>query len=257
MTAELTKATENVNTVSNIKTITTMCTKDLKKRLAKEERDLKSLINKRMNDTIINAQREIIAQLQQDIAQVESKKLASTVALNDDVITFRLAKDGKEVSKKIALVKNNRVINSKKVDEFIAVLHCPLLVCACNEVLEAGGVGGVAGDGNVNALSLHDCNAFENVVRAVALHLCLLTVGVRCFADYVELAGVEVILRLHISEAVDAGNDHGGILAEAVEDNAKGLFANLVCRTRDADCAFSGCERLMAGKESKALCFVL
>ena len=138
-----------------------------------------------------------------------------------------------------------------------AVLHCPLLVCACNEVLEAGGVGGVAGDGNVNALSLHDCNAFENVVRAVALHLCLLTVGVRCFADYVELAGVEVILRLHISEAVDAGNDHGGILAEAVEDNAKGLFANLVCRTRDADCAFSGCERLMAGKESKALCFVL
>lgn len=79
MTAELTKVTENVNTVFNIKTIVTMCTKDLKKRLAKEERNLKSLINKRMNDTIINAQREIIAQLQQEIAQVESKKLASTV----------------------------------------------------------------------------------------------------------------------------------------------------------------------------------
>ncbi|WP_270590068.1 hypothetical protein [Bacteroides uniformis] len=75
-----------------------------------------------MNDTIINAQREIIAQLQQEIAQVESKKLASTVALKDDVITFRLAKDGKEMSKKIALVKNNRVINSKKVDEFIAII---------------------------------------------------------------------------------------------------------------------------------------
>ena len=98
------KAIENVNTVANIKTMATMCTKDLKKRLAKEERDLKSLINKRMNDTIINAQREIIAQLQQEIAQVESKKLASTVALKDDVITFRLAKDGKEVSKKIASV---------------------------------------------------------------------------------------------------------------------------------------------------------
>lgn len=145
MRAELTKATENVNTVSNIKTITTMCTKDLKKRLAKEERDLKSLINKRMNDTIINAQREIIAQLQQDIAQAESKKLASTVALNDDVITFRLAKDGKEVSKKIALVKNNRVINSKKVDEFIAIIDngkyeeaYPIIVAEAKALIEAG-----------------------------------------------------------------------------------------------------------------------
>ena len=54
MTTELIKVTEKVNTVSNIKTMATMCTKDLKKRLVKEERDLKSLINKRMNDTIIN-----------------------------------------------------------------------------------------------------------------------------------------------------------------------------------------------------------
>ena len=136
------KAIENVNTVANIKTMATMCTKDLKKRLAKEERDLKSLINKRMNDTIINAQREIIAQLQQEIAQVESKKLASTVALKDDVITFRLAKDGKEVSKKIALVKNNRVINSKKVDEFIAIIDngkyeeaYPIIVADAKELI--------------------------------------------------------------------------------------------------------------------------
>ena len=139
------KAIENVNTVANIKTMATMCTKDLKKRLAKEERDLKSLINKRMNDTIINAQREIIAQLQQEIAQVESKKLASTVALKDDVITFRLAKDGKEVSKKIALVKNNRVINSKKVDEFIAIIDngkyeeaYPIIVAEAKALIEAG-----------------------------------------------------------------------------------------------------------------------
>ena len=145
MTTELIKVTEKVNTVANIKTMATMCTKDLKKRLAKEERDLKSLINKRMNDTIINAQREIIAQLQQEIAQVESKKLASTVALKDDVITFRLAKDGKEVSKKIALVKNNRVINSKKVDEFIAIIDngkyeeaYPIIVAEAKALIEAG-----------------------------------------------------------------------------------------------------------------------
>ena len=145
MATEFIKVTEKVNKVSNIKTMATMCTKDLKKRLAKEERYLKSLINKRMNDTIINAQREIIAQLQQEIAQVESKKLASTVALKDDVITFRLAKDGKEMSKKIALVKNNRVINSKKVDEFIAIIDngkyeeaYPIIVAEAKALIEAG-----------------------------------------------------------------------------------------------------------------------
>ena len=33
-----------------------------------------------------------------------------------------------------------------------AILHAFLLVGACNRMLEAGGVGGVTGDGNVNAL---------------------------------------------------------------------------------------------------------
>ena len=94
MASESIKVTEKVNKVSNIKTMATMSTKDLKKLLAKEERDLKSLISKKMNDTIINAQQGIITQLQQEIAQAESKKQASTVALKDDAITFRLAKDG-------------------------------------------------------------------------------------------------------------------------------------------------------------------
>ena len=145
MNPNLLKVIENVHTVANIKTMATMCTKDLKKRLAKEEKDLKSLISKRMNDTIINAQQEIIAQLQQVIAQVESKKQASTVALKDDVITFRLAKDDKEVSKKIAFVRHNRVINSKKVDEFIAIIDngkyeeaYPIIVAEAKALIEAG-----------------------------------------------------------------------------------------------------------------------
>ena len=143
MTTELIK-TEKVNTVAN-KAMATMCTKELKKRLAKEERDLKSLISKKMNDTIINAQQEIIAQLQQEIVQAESKKQASTVALKDDAITFRLAKDGKLVSKKIALVEHNRVINSKKVDKFIAIIDngkyeeaYPIIVVEAKALIEAG-----------------------------------------------------------------------------------------------------------------------
>lgn len=145
MSKESIKITEKVNTVSNIKTMTTMSTKDLKKLLAKEERDLKSLISKKMNDTIINAQQGIIAQLQQEIAQAESKKQASTVALKDDAITFRLAKDSKEVLKKIALVEHNRVIDSKKVDEFIAIIDngkyeeaYPIIVVEAKALIEAG-----------------------------------------------------------------------------------------------------------------------
>ena len=46
----------------------------------------------------------------------------------------------------------------------LAVLDGPLLVGAGHQVLEAGGVGGVTGDGNLNTLHLHDGNAFQNVV---------------------------------------------------------------------------------------------
>ena len=45
-----------------------------------------------------------------------------------------------------------------------------------NQMLETGGVGGVTGDGNLNTLSLHDSNAFQNVVGAVALNSSALAV---------------------------------------------------------------------------------
>ena len=63
-----------------------------------------------------------------------------------------------------------------------AVLNAPLLVGACNGMLEAGRVGGVAGDGNADLLKLHDGNALGNVVRAVALNGCARTLGVCGFS---------------------------------------------------------------------------
>src|SRR5699024_9672851 len=70
----------------------------------------------------------------------------------------------------------------------LAVLQSPLLVGACNQVLEAGGVGGVTGDGNVNTLVLHDGNAFQNVVSAVALNSSALAVGESLGLDNLQLA---------------------------------------------------------------------
>ena len=61
----------------------------------------------------------------------------------------------------------------------LAILDSPLLVGTGNQVLETGGVGGVTGDGNLNTLSLHDSNAFQNVVGAVALNSSALAVRVR------------------------------------------------------------------------------
>ncbi len=60
---------------------------------------------------------------------------------------------------------------------------------------------------------------------------------------------------MHIGEAVDAGDDLGGILAEAVQDDPQRLGADLVGGLGDADRAFGGGEGLVAGQEGEALGF--
>ena len=61
------------------------------------------------------------------------------------------------------------------------------------------------------------------------------------------------MLGLHIGEAVDAGDDLGGVLAEAVQDNAQRLLAGLVGVHRDADGTLSGREGLVTSEEREAL----
>ena len=71
--------------------------------------------------------------------------------------------------------------------------------------------------------------------------------------DDLQLAGVVVKLGLHIGEAVDAGDDLGGVLAQAVQDDPQGLLAGLVGGAGDADGAFGGGEGLVTGQEGEAL----
>ena len=139
------KEQEIINEVTNSKNVNTMCTKDLNKQLTKEEKALKSLISKKMNETVINAQKQVIEQLKQVITRAENKKQASTITLKNEAITFQLTKESKEVSRKIALIKNNRVINPKKVDEFIAIIDngkyeeaYPIIVAEAKTLIEAG-----------------------------------------------------------------------------------------------------------------------
>ena len=135
----------------------------------------------------------------------------------------------------------------------LAILDSPLLVGTGNQVLETGGVGGVTGDGNLNTLSLHDSNAFQNVVGAVALNSSALAVRVRDGLDDLQLAGGEVVVGLDIGEAIDTADDLSSVLAQAVQDNTQGLLTDLVGGTGDADSTLSSSEGLMASQEGEAM----
>ena len=96
-------------------------------------------------------------------------------------------------------------------------------------MLESCRVGGVAGDGYANIFKLHDSNAFGNVVSAVALNSSSRTVGICGFGNYLNFFSVGVEFGLNICKAVDSGDDESSVLAETVEDNAEGLYSDLVC----------------------------
>ena len=138
----------------------------------------------------------------------------------------------------------------------LALLDALLLIGAGHGMLEAGGVGGVAGDGHVHALMVHDGHALADIVGAVAADVGALALGVADLADDLELAGVVVELGLDIGEAVDTGDDLGSVLAEAVQDDAQRLFTGLIRVLDDADGALSGRKRLVACEEAEALGFL-
>ena len=109
----------------------------------------------------------------------------------------------------------------------LALLDALLLVSAGDRMLDTGGVGGVAGDGDVNAFQMHDGNTFADIVSAVALDVCTLGLGVTDLTDHVDLTGSIVKLSLNIGKAVDTGDDLCSVLAQTVQDNAQGLLTQI------------------------------
>ena len=135
----------------------------------------------------------------------------------------------------------------------LALLDALFLIGAGHRVLETGGVGRVAGDGHVHTLVVHDGHALPDIVGAVAADIGPLALGVADLPDDLQFAGVVVELGLNVGEAVDAGDDLGSVLAQAVEDHPQGLLAGLVGVADDADGALSGGKGLVAGQEGEAL----
>ena len=61
---------------------------------------------------------------------------------------------------------------------YTSLLDARLLVGACDRVLEAGRVRGIAGDGDIDTLVMHDGNALADIVSTVAADIGALTLGV-------------------------------------------------------------------------------
>ena len=101
----------------------------------------------------------------------------------------------------------------------------------------------------------HDCNAFGNVVCAVAVHFCTEAIRVRMTVHFFHFAGVVIHFGFYIGKAVDTGNDLSCVFAETVEDNAERFLTNFVCFFSNADCAFSSSEGFMASQEAEAFGF--
>ena len=119
-------------------------------------------------------------------------------------------------------------------------------------MLETGGVGGVAGDGDVDAFEVHDGDAFTDVIGAIASDFCAFAVGVGFFADDFDFAGEVVEFGLDVGESVDSADDEGGVFSESVEDDAKWGFADFVGGAGESDGAFGGGKGFVTGEEGEA-----
>jgi hypothetical protein len=100
--------------------------KSVEESLKKEAKRLKSLQGKEADDTVIAAQQSVINKLEQELSDVNETEKAMKISLVSQSLKFlvvnRETGNKTENEKKIAFVKNNRPINSKKVDEFISLI---------------------------------------------------------------------------------------------------------------------------------------
>ena len=80
-------------------------------------------------------------------------------------------------------------------------------------MLESGWVGGVTGDGNVNAFLPHDGNALCYVVSAVAVNLCTKSLGVGFSPQLLNLARIVIHLCLYVGKSIDSGNNLCSVLS--------------------------------------------
>ncbi|MPN33416.1 hypothetical protein SDC9_180903 [bioreactor metagenome] len=136
------------------------------------------------------------------------------------------------------------------------MLMAPFFIGAGHRMLEAGGVGGVAGDGYIHVFMAHDGHAFVYIIRTVAAHVGPFALAEGLRGNNGKLIGKLVISGFAEGETVDPADDISRILAKTIQDDLKRILAYLVGRTGDADSTLRGGKAFMASQEGEACGFL-
>ncbi|WP_418496308.1 hypothetical protein [Coprobacter sp.] len=145
----------NINSVEMVKNsvesnnVTMGNVEELTKVLKQEEKELQRLIKRNANEAVIAAQQNVVDSAKAKLEQSQEFERISKEKAVNSFFTFSVVDEETgvrtEQQKKIAFVKNNRPVNSKKVDGFIALIAAnkydkafPIIVMEASKLIEAG-----------------------------------------------------------------------------------------------------------------------
>ena len=149
MTTLNVNATEMVNNSVESNNATMGNVEELTKVLKQEEKELQRLIKRNADEAVIAAQQNVVDKTKAKLEQAQEFEKESNENIGNDFLTFSIVNEETgarvEQQKKIAFVKNNRPVNSKKVDSFIALIAAnkyekafPIIVVEAAKLIEAG-----------------------------------------------------------------------------------------------------------------------
>ncbi|WP_196005188.1 hypothetical protein [Phocaeicola vulgatus] len=149
MTTLNVNATEMVNNSVESNNATMGNVEELTKVLKQEEKELQRLIKRNADEAVIAAQQNVVDKTKAKLEQAQEFEKESNENIGNDFLTFSIVNEETgarvEQQKKIAFVKNNRPVNSRKVDSFIALIAAnkyekafPIIVVEAAKLIEAG-----------------------------------------------------------------------------------------------------------------------
>ena len=121
---------------------------ELTKVLKQEEKELERLTKRNADEAVIAAQQNVVDSAKAKLEQAQEFGKESNENIGNDFLTFSVVNEetgARTEQKKIAFVKHNRPVNSKKVDRFIALIAAnkyekafPIIVVEATKLIEAG-----------------------------------------------------------------------------------------------------------------------
>ena len=122
---------------------------ELTKVLKQEEEELERLTKRNADEAVIAAQQNVVDSAKAKLEQAQEFEKESNENIGNDFLTFSIVNEETgartEQQKKIAFVKHNRSVNSKKVDGFITLITknkyekaFPIIVVEAAKLIEAG-----------------------------------------------------------------------------------------------------------------------